>query len=386
MTGSKLHNSKQISVLHVASGDLWAGAEVQLFTLAKELEKSADVSVSVILLQHGTLECKLKDNGINVHVIDETIFSAPQILKRLARKVKELNPDIVHTHRSKENILGSIAAFVTDRKSSLRTTHGAVENPPRNLFHLRKILIYLIDRFCGLFLQKRIIAVSHDLATILARYYPRSKISVIENGIDFEELLRQTQPASTPMATNHNIYHVCFAGRLVRIKRVDLIIRTARLIIDNHPDLQIIFHIFGDGPLLEELKILSESLKTDRIVVFEGHHSIIADKLLNMDTLLITSDHEGLPMIALEAMALGVPIISHSTGGITKLLENGNCGLLVNEQEPLAYAAALNQLASSPHKRAILSARALERLKENYSSTRNAQKYITIYKELADHA
>ena len=65
------------------------------------------------------------------------------------------------------------------------------------------------------------------------------------------------------------------------------------------------FHIFGDGPLRDNLEILSQRLGTRNIVHFEGHCDDILARLQEVDAIIITSDHEGLPMILLEAMALG---------------------------------------------------------------------------------
>ena len=96
--------------LHIASGDLWAGAEVQLYTLVKALKQKLNVPVSVILLNHGVLENKLQQAGINVTVIDESKINSGKILRYLYTAIKSLQPDVIHTHRVKENILGGIAA------------------------------------------------------------------------------------------------------------------------------------------------------------------------------------------------------------------------------------------------------------------------------------
>ncbi|MFW2438942.1 MAG: glycosyltransferase [Arenicellales bacterium] len=119
-----------LKVMHVASGDLWAGAEVQLSTLARALHAMPDTSVSVILLNYGRLEQELKKSGINVIVLDESKLNGFQILYRIAQIIRKQKPGIVHTHRLKENILGSIAAHSVSRTVSMRTVHGAPEHPP----------------------------------------------------------------------------------------------------------------------------------------------------------------------------------------------------------------------------------------------------------------
>ena len=116
-----------IKVLHISSGDLWAGAEVQLFTLAKSLIKNSATQVDVILFNHGRLEQELLDSNINVIVLDETTLNSLQILRKIIHTIKIIHPDVIHTHRLKENILGSAAALLTGNTPTLRTAHGAPE-------------------------------------------------------------------------------------------------------------------------------------------------------------------------------------------------------------------------------------------------------------------
>ena len=119
--------------MQIASGDLWAGAEVQLYTLANTLQKLPDVSVTVILLNQGTLADKLIETGIEVYILDESSLNDFQILRRLVHIIKEQHPDVIHTHRGKENILGSIASFLAGSVPSIRTAHGAPEHRPSAL-------------------------------------------------------------------------------------------------------------------------------------------------------------------------------------------------------------------------------------------------------------
>ena len=130
-------------------------------------------------------------------------------------------------------------------------------------------------------------------------------------------------------------------GRLVPVKRVDIFIAAARYLLEQKPDPGIRFYVIGDGPLREELESLSHKSGTERIVHFLGHQDDILRHIQDLDALMMTSDHEGLPMVLLEAMALRVPIIAHRTGGIPGLLDQGTCGILVDNQDPAAYARAI---------------------------------------------
>ena len=101
-----------------------------------------------------------------------------------------------------------------------------------------------------------------------------------------------------------------------------------------------------------------------------------------MNVLLITSDHEGLPMILLEAMALGTPIISHAVGGIPNLLNQGSCGILISENKPCNYALAIDQLASDPEKASNITQLATQRINKKYTAKANAQAYYSQYNSL----
>src|SRR6187551_243806 len=99
--------TSRLKVLHIISGDLWAGAEVQAFTLVTSLQHQCEIVVA--LMNHGELENRLIDAGVKTVVIEERSHSGLQITRQLVTLIKHFRPDIIHTHRKKENILGSLA-------------------------------------------------------------------------------------------------------------------------------------------------------------------------------------------------------------------------------------------------------------------------------------
>jgi glycosyltransferase involved in cell wall biosynthesis len=380
-----MNKNRPIRVLHIASGDLWAGAEVQLFTLSKALNNLKDIKIDVVLLNHGLLKQKLHESHIDVTVLDESELNGFQIFLQLIGVIRKIQPDVIHTHRGKENILGSIAALFSNIPT-LRTAHGASEHKPA-WHHFPKRLISFTDWFCGRFLQRKIIAVSNDLAEILQNDFPADRISVIENGIDLTSLKSRStsveqEPVNSYTETNVRPFKVGIAGRLVPVKRVDLFIEAAADLFNAHPELDISFHIFGDGPLRLDLEALNQKLGTDKALHFEGHCENIHQELANLDILLITSDHEGLPMVLLEAMALKIPIIAHAVGGIPTVLDEGECGLLVSEHQAAAYSDAIYHLIKNPENRKKYIDNAYNRVTCFYSSEQNANAYHVIYKQL----
>lgn len=387
MTSLKKDTSlnKNIHVLHLVSGDLWAGAEAMLYTLVKTLHTELNTQVTVVILNTGTLEQKLRECGVPVFVLDELKFNSLQIFSQLRKIINEIQPDILHSHRIKENILGSIAAWYMHRIPSIRTVHGASEHRPP-FYKLPKHIIPFLNWFCGRFLQQYIIAVSGDLAKKLTNSFPESKIEVIENGVDINALLENVdaEKVNTTVAEEESVYHIGIAGRLTPVKRVDLFIECAVHLKQHRPDLNIHFHIFGSGPLQEKLEAQVNNNQARDYIHFEGHTENIPQQLQMLNALLMTSDHEGLPMILLEAMCMKTPIISHAVGGIPNLLNNGNCGTLTYEHHALSFANAIVNLVEKPAQHVEKANLAFKRLNQYYSAKKTASSYLNIYRKLIE--
>lgn len=360
--------ARKLHVTHIASGDLWAGAEVQLYTLCKALSKLNKVSVSVILLNHGTLEQKLKECKIPVTVLDETKLNSLQIGWLIFKQLRQQRPDIVHTHRLKENILGSMAAKMV-QIPSLRTVHGAPEHAPSWL-RPHKRLFYVLDWLIGRFLQSSIIAVSDELKALLNKKFPQNKVIVIPNGVDTEALTPFAKPDNW-LETRSGPYKIGLVGRLVPVKRVDIFIRTARYLQDYHPEIDARFHIYGEGPLRQELEDLRNELGLEERVYFEGHTADIHKQIASLDILMITSEHEGLPMTLLESIMIGTPIIANAVGGIPHVCGHGKyCWLIENNTSERDIAEILKYC--------------LNNAKSSSDKARQGQKNI-LYTNTANH-
>ncbi len=375
-----LNSQQTMHVLHISSGDLWAGAEVMLYTLARALHRDLNTQVSVVILNHGTLEQKLRDCGIAVYVLDESQLNSFQILRQLRQIIVEIKPNVIHTHRMKENILGSIAALYKQRIPSLRTVHGAPEHRPP-LHKLAKRLILFFNQSTGRYLQQAIVAVSPDLASKLENSFLKTKIKVVENGIDIAAILSGTSSASSKN-NNDRDYRIGIAGRLTPVKRVDLFIDSAVYLKQHQPDLKISFQIYGDGPLLNTLQTRIEVLQANDYIHLHGHCDNIVEKLQTLDALLMTSDHEGLPMVLLEAMCLQTPVIAHAVGGIPHLLEQGRCGTLVHNHSAQAFADAISNLIAQPEQHQQLAQQAFKRLEQHYSAKQTAASYLHVYQQI----
>lgn len=367
-----------MKVIHIASGDLWAGAEVQLYNLACSLKELPDLELEVILLNHGELESRLWRAGIRCQVLDEQRLGSLRIGWRLLRYLRQARPDIVHTHRQKENVLGGIAALLA-RVPSVRTVHGSAEGAPP-WWRLDKRGYRWLDWFCGRYLQRQLVAVSGDLGEALTKRFPSAQVSVIENGIEQSAVLRAAGRLP-PLPGRPGRLRIALVGRLVPVKRVDLFLRTARRLHEHRPE-AIDFYIVGDGPEAGRCRVLIEVLGLRGNVHMLGFRPDATAVLAAMDLLLITSDHEGLPMVLLEAMSLGVPVVASAVGGIPAVLDHGRYGRLVNVQQPQRYAESVLSLLDDQRGRQALARQAQERVREHYTAARNAAAYHDLYGRL----
>ena len=372
----RMSQPAHLKVLQLASGDLWAGAEVQLYYLAKALAARGDIDLRVALLNDGILAERLRAQNIPVAIFDESQRHALDIGGALRRLIHDFRPHIVHSHRLKENVLAWLAGTGSGARG-VRTVHGASEHRAR-WWRLDKHIYRNLDAMAARHGQAAIVAVSAELAALCRHSGPAAKVVTIENGIDLTELEQRAQaPVDLPPSGNVKIGIVC---RMMPVKRVDLFIQAAQMVCAARDDAQ--FYVFGDGPLLETQRALARELQLGERVRFAGFRADMPACLRALDLLLITSDHEGLPLNLLEAMALGVPVAAHAVGGIPPALDSGRLGVLIHEQTARAYAdAILNILRDrSP---AIARARlAQAHARARYSATRMAEEYAALYRKI----
>lgn len=340
---------------------------MQAFTLLTQLRM--DVDLHVVLMNPGELSKRCQSLGIATTVLDETKMPASHILFALRNRLKALEPDIVHTHRQKENILGSIANLTTCRAKCLRTVHGAPEFAPTGKQKIQVIL----DKLCARYLQHAIIAVSSELRIKLEAVFPPRKLFVIHNGIDPTEVRASVENTPDFRRRSPDAVHVGIVGRLDPVKRLDLFLKMAAILVADKPKIPWSFHVFGEGQQRVFMESLARELDIENVVTFHGHRSDIRSCIAGLNAVVMPSDHEGLPMTALEALALGVNVIAHATGGLTELLGNDRT-LLVTEQNARAYAKALCET--------IQSNKASKPLDKRYLASYNSQETLSLYRHL----
>jgi glycosyltransferase involved in cell wall biosynthesis len=329
---------KKIGVCHLISGDLWAGAEVQMYTVMEALRDCPEFELMAVTLNEGTLADKLREIGVRVAVFEESRLRFSQIRRNLQGFLEQNKPAILHSHRYKENILGGLAKRSGKVKYLVQTVHGMGE-PFRGIKQLRSQAYSLINTYVTMRYFDRIIAVSDDIHRKLLRYISPDTIVTIHNAIDPDALIptRNAESVRAEFGIGKEAPVIGSVGRMVPVKRFDLFLKMARVIISSRPDIR--FLLVGDGPMRGELENLAGGLGLEENVIFTGFRHDVTDLINCLDIFALTSYHEGIPMALLEAMAMKKIVVSTAVGGIPEVIEDGVSGNLIYGNEAGELAA-----------------------------------------------
>jgi len=348
-------------ICHIVNGDIWAGAEVQSYSLIQALWGQPDIAIQAILFNEGILATKLRDEGIKVDIVQEDQLNLCSMVHTVRTILKTEGIELVHVHGFKENFVGGIAAKLSRVKGIIRTHHG------RGMVGVRGRNGY-VERINATILTDKLIAVSSELRDFLVHEgFKGSKISVVQNGIDpdsvrpnngIEEVRKQFGIPRDKMV-------IGTIGRVEPVKGPTYFLRGAKMIAGTRND--VFFAMVGDGSLLEEMRGYAKKLAIDSITLFPGFSRTPIDWLQGFDVFGLTSLHEGIPMVLLEAMALGKPIIASSVGGIPDVIKDGYSGLLVTPEDPFAFAASVCKLLDDEHLRKYLGDNARKEVFEKFS-------------------
>jgi len=372
-----------VRVCHVMTADLWAGAEVQLATAASYLVERDDIELSAVLFNDGWLAAELRRLGVAVEIVDEQRCSAMRIVARLARVLRRRRIDLVHTHRGKDNVLGSIAAVLAGVPRIVRTVHGLTE-PMTGWPRLRYGVTEAIDKAVLRCRADRIVAVSRATAEALGRSgYPRASIVTIHNGVDLRTVAAEQTPSAVRAALGipAEAFVVGTAGRLTAVKAQDDLIRAAAWISAAGPDVRVV--LIGSGPEEARLRGLARELGVEQRSVFvdpaADQRAGIYDLIGALDVFALPSLSEGVPMALLEAMALERPAVASSVGGIPEIVTDRATGLLVPPRDPRALADACLAFARNRSWARMTGIRARRSVEASFSRERNGQALAALY-------
>jgi glycosyltransferase involved in cell wall biosynthesis len=251
--------------------------------------------------------------------------------------------DVFHCHvgTGAENWGGVRLARRAGCPAVVQTQHLPYElaNPrKRRAFH---VAIQGVDR---------LIAVSEGLRRSYERIgVPPERFTTVPNGV---APLRDPigRPAARAALGLDPVQPVVLTvGRLTHMKGQWHLVDAVPALLARFPELAVV--LVGDGPLREALEKRAAALGVGPAVRFAGHRSDARQLLAAADVFALPSRHEGMPLVALEAMEAGLPVVGTRVTGTEEVVADGATGALVRPGDPAALAAALGRLLADPELR-----------------------------------
>ncbi|MCX6167727.1 MAG: glycosyltransferase [Ignavibacteriales bacterium] len=283
----------------------------------------------IVIYQGGeVVEQELNKMGIKVFVVSglRNRLSIDALVK-IYKILRSENVDIIHAHLIKPYILaGLINIFL--KKKFIFNYHGLFIN---SVYHNRldKLILKVLHRLICLFRAVDIVVVpsrkSMQLLEDETRLFP--KVEVYYNGYDCQKQVSPDPGIIKDLITmKAKFFLIGIIARLEVQKRIDLSLLMLKELVQKGNS--VFFIYFGDGPLEEDIKLYAKALDVDNNCKFYGFIKNAKNYFKYLDTILFTSDWEGLPLTYWEAMANSVPVISTDVGGAREILIDNNCGIV----------------------------------------------------------
>jgi sugar transferase (PEP-CTERM/EpsH1 system associated) len=284
---------------------------------------------------------------------------------RLAKLLRSLRVDILHTRNAEPFFYGMAAAWLAGVPVVIHSEHGRTfPGKPLRARVQRYLLSGVSAAFC---VSERL---KQDLVREL-RVEPAT-FEVIRNGVDTEKFHAPAGERGTSAA------HVMIGsvGRLAAIKNYALLLRAmARL--PSVPPWRLL--LIGDGPERPSLQALAAELGLAGRVQFAGHRDDVPQAFRQMDIFVLPSISEGMSNTLLEAMAAGVACLASDVGGNGEIIVPEVSGLLFPSGDVAMLAAQLGRLVTDPQLRARLARAALNRVNVEFSIAAMLRRYEELY-------
>jgi glycosyltransferase involved in cell wall biosynthesis len=304
---------------------------------------------------------------------------------RLARLIREQRPRILHTHTAKAGTVGRLAALLAgDARPEVvvHTFHGHVL---RGYFGpLKSGAFRLLERLLAR-VTTRLIAVSPQVRDDLVALgvAPAEKFSVVRLGIELDERLETSEgraEARARLGIGAEQFVVGWVGRMTGVKRTDDVLEALRLLRGRGVDAVLV--LVGDGPDREHVERRASELGIVRSCLFLGYQEDVSGWYRAFDAMILPSANEGTPVVVIEALAAGCPVVATSVGGVPDVVREGVDGFLVPPRDTEALAERLVRLAEDPELRARMGAAGRESVPSRYAVERLVGDIDELYRSL----
>jgi glycosyltransferase involved in cell wall biosynthesis len=351
-----------VRVAHLVISGAVAGGQIVALRLALRAREAGHEAVFVAPAE-GEFTQLARSEGFHVHIVPIAGALDVRATLRLRSLLKRERIDVLHTHTM---VGGNVVGRIAGRAAGARVvSHLHIENAFRPGPGRR--LQVLLDNATAR-LAQRIVAVSGATREALVRQgYPTGALVTIHNGVDEPQPVEAVRLAEGPI--------VLEVARLAEVKGQRELIRAlggldaAAVLVGRD---------FEQNGAFER-QLAAEAERSGARVVFAGYRPDVPALIEGCDVFCLPSHAEGLPLVLLEAMSRGKPVVATAVGGTPELVIDGETGLLVAPGDVEALRAALRRLLDDPELGRRLGAAGAERVRESFSAEAAAAVVLRLY-------
>jgi glycosyltransferase involved in cell wall biosynthesis len=320
------------------------GTEIATYFMAVHLARRGH-DVHVIYVLDEGMPYESREKGFSIHripLVRIRILGAFFFWYAVFRAIRKIDPDIVHV----QSLVSGMPALFA--KKLLRIPYvvwgqGSDVYLPKGFI---KWTSRMVMKNAG-----SAIALTQDMKRAMQDICDRD-VAIVPNGISLAEV--PDGPGVRDEADQEK--RVLYVGRLSPVKGIQYLIRAMKQVHDAIPEARLI--IIGDGREREMLKALAGELGIEHSVEFSGEvpHGQVLSLMQQADVFVLPSLSEGFPMVIVEALACGLPVVASRVGGLPEIITDGTNGFLVEAKDVMALAEKIRLLLQDEQLRKKISA------------------------------
>jgi glycosyltransferase involved in cell wall biosynthesis len=308
-------------------------------------------------------------------------------LVELRRIFKELRPDVVHTHNPKPGVYGRLAARSAGVPVIVNTVHGlyALPTDPWR----KRAVVYGLERAMCACSHAELVQNREDLEVLARVGVPPGKLTLLGNGIDLDRFDAARIDGSRPAAIRRELGAgaddvLCgVVGRLVWEKGYAQVFEAAARLRTRAPDVRVVVAGPADPEKADAIDPADiETAARAAGVGFLGFREDVVDLYAAMDVYVLASRREGVSRSAMEATAMGVPVVAADVRGSREVVDDGSNGLLVAPGDAAALADAIEALARDPALRRQMGAAGVRKARGEFDQQRVIDTTLDVYERL----
>jgi glycosyltransferase involved in cell wall biosynthesis len=315
--------------------------------------------------------------GMPIHQVHASGPYDLRLIWRLASIVREAQFDIVHAHEAVSDVV-TYAMSLLHPVLIVSTAHGWIANSRKG-----RLMVDLDKRVLGRF--DRVIAVSGKLQRdLLDAGVPARKVTLLHNAIVLEKYRRAAGPGALEPLVGKRLPGPILVsiGRLSPEKGHADLIEALALLASRGRYVSAVFA--GDGPSRAALQQRVRAAGLEERVHLPGYVAEPARLLQDADLMVLPSHTEGLPNVALEALAMDVPVLATRVGGTPEVITDGETGRLVPPHAPEALADAIDDFLAHPARWRGWAARGRQVVEAQFDFAARTRKLEAIYLEMVE--